>query len=292
MRLTSKFSLVVLIQLASSTTLTACDSPNCTCDASPARVARERGCWLATSTNFRVCSFSSENEATEVAARCEDLRTSLIAAYGIGIEVRSWTPKCSVYLFPNKHKYGAAVGRQARETLGSSLVTPESGAVKDRRIDLRTEVPKYLQEVLPHEMTHVLIADLFREGPPPLWYDEGMALLTDSQSKQSLHHRDLRAGINRGTAFSVSELLTAQQYPAADRVSVFYGQCASLARWLCREQPPEKIHQFAKRSQEIGVNLALQECYGIAGLSQLEQKWQKSLDSPVGVTLAQVSLSK
>ncbi len=37
----------------------------------------------------------------------------------------------------------------------------------------------------------------------------------------------------------------------------FYDECASLARCLYQEGSPEKIHEFAKRSQEIGVNLAL-----------------------------------
>lgn len=291
MRHFSLFPLVVLIFLASPTTLTACNSPNCTCNAPLARVAREHGYWLATSTNFQVCSFSSENEAKEVAARCEELRSSLIAAHGIVEEIKDWNPKCQVFLFSNKHKYGAAVGREAMETLGSSLVTPKSGAVKGRRIDLRTEVPNYLQEVLPHELCHVLIADFFHDGPPPLWYDEGLALLADSETKQTLHQKELRAGINRRAEFSLSEILTAKEYPSAGRVGIFYGQCASLARCLSKKGSPDKIHRFAKRCGEIGVNLALEECYDIAGLPELERQWRISLSLPVAVTLAHVSPS-
>lgn len=178
------------------------------------------------------------------------------------------------------------------ETLGSSLVRPETGIVKSRRIDLRTDVPNYLQEVLAHELTHVLIADHFRDGPPPLWYDEGLALLADSQSKLSLHQRDLRNGLNQGLAFSLNALLTAQTYPTPDKVGVFYGQCASVAHFLCQMGPPSKIHDFARRCQQIGVNLSLHETYGINGVTQLEAIWLKGLDSQVAMSVVHLSHSK
>jgi hypothetical protein len=234
---------------------------------------------MVTSSNFQVRSFRSAEEAKHVALQCEEIRDLLSAAYGFTVESTSWTPKCEVFLFLSKHKYGAVVGREAIETLGSSLVKPETGTVQSRRIDLRTDVPNYLQEVLAHELTHVLIADHFRDGPPPLWYDEGLALLADSQSKQSLHQRDLRNGINRGSTFSLTSLLTATSYPASDRVGVFYGQCASVARCLRQVGPPKKIHEFARRSEQIGINLALEEVYEIAGTTELERLWRKSLVS-------------
>ena len=279
-------SALIALLAGLGTRVTACDSAHCACQ----RIvhSRQNGCWVATTTNFRVCSFSGASQAELVAKHCEHLRASLAETHGLQA-TKSWTPKCEVFLFANKQKYGAVVGRQAMETLGSSLVTPESGAVKNRRIDLRIDVPDYLVEVLPHELTHVLIADHFRDGPPPLWYDEGLALLADSQSKQSLHQRDLRNGMSRGRAFSLAALLTAKSYPSPDVVSVFYGQCASVTRCLSQAGPPEKIHDFARRSEQIGVNLALQEAYGINGVAELEPLWQKSLRSQVTMMPARYS---
>ncbi len=176
------------------------------------------------------------------------------------------------------------------ETLGSSLVRPESGTVKSRRIDLRIDVPNYLQEVLAHELTHVLLADLFREGPPPLWYDEGMALLADSPSKQSLHLRDLHNGLNQRATFSLSVLMRAKSYPSPEKVGVFYGQCASVARCLCHIGPPEKIHHFARRTGQVGVNLALHETYGINGIAALEKIWREGLSSQARISRTHDSL--
>lgn len=277
----------------SSDSAIACDSASCTCEGKHTLVySRQQGCWVAASSNFQVYSFQSAYEAKHVALQCEKVRDLLSTAHGLAADGTSWNPKCQIFLHPNKLKYGAIVGKDFMQSLGSSLVRPETGKVSSRRIDLRVDVADYLHEVLPHELCHVLIADHFREGAPPLWYDEGLALLADSQSKQVLHQRDLQAGINRRAEFSLSEILTAKEYPAAGQVGVFYGQCASLARCLSKEGSPDKIHRFAKRCEEIGVNLALSECYGIAGLPELERQWRKSLNSPVAVTLAHVSLPR
>jgi hypothetical protein len=267
----------------------ACDSATCTCR--EVSHSRQPGCWLASSGSFRVCSFRSATEAEQMAKHCEQLRAALADEYGFESSKTKWQPRCEVYLFPSKPRYGAVVGRAAQETLGSSLITPVTGTIKNRRIDLRTDVADYRTEVLPHELTHVLIADHFRDGPPPLWYDEGLALLADSENKQALHQRDLRNGMNRGKTFALDDLLTTQQYPPQDRVSVFYGQCASLARYLCVQGEPRKIHEFARRSQEVGANIALQETYGINGVVRLEPMWRKSVTSSVPIIAARYSLN-
>jgi hypothetical protein len=286
----SRFSLLLsfLVTLLAGPDIrvSGCDLADCLCKS--ISQSRQSGCWVATTASFRVYSFSSSSQADQVAKHCEHLRAALAQAHGLK-PATNWNPKCEVFLFVNKHKYGAVVGRQAMETLGSSLVTPETGSVTSRRIDLRTDVPNYLEEVLPHELTHVLIADQFRDCPPPLWYDEGLALLADSQSKQVLHQRDLRIGVNRGATFSLTALLTTKSYPSADRVGVFYGQCASVTRYLCQAGPPEKVHDFARRSEQVGVNLALKEAYGINGVAELEPLWRKSLSSQVTLVPAHYS---
>lgn len=264
-----------------------CDSTQCTCH--NLTNSRQNGCWLVSSGSFKVHSFSSAREAEQVAKQCEKLRFDLAKLYGFDSNLSHWEAKCEVYLFNSKSKYGAVVGRAAMETLGSSLVAPETGVIKSRRIDLRTDVDDYLKEVLPHELTHILIADHFRDGLPPLWYDEGLALLSDSQKKQSLHQRDLHDGVRAGRVFSLQDLLTTNRYPSPDKVSVFYGQCASIARYLSKYGGAAKVQKFARRSQVIGVNLALQETYDIRGVLELERMWRKSINSPIKVIPARYS---
>ena len=48
---------------------------------------------------------------------------------------------------------------------------------------------------LPHELTHLILADRFSPRQVPRWSDEGMAVLADPAEKQRLHLRDLRQAL-------------------------------------------------------------------------------------------------
>lgn len=237
-----------------------------------------RGPWrIATTENFRVYSLGEAAEAKNAAIGAENIRRELSASLGLLGDIGPWSPKCQIILYPTRQRYCAAIGGQFASTLGSSLVRPQTGKITMRRIDLRTDVKDYLTEALPHEFVHVLLADQFRDGPPPLWYDEGLALLADSAVKRALHERDLQRGLLEGIDRPLAQLMTTKKYPQSGQLGVFYGQCASLTQFLYRQGPPERIHQFIERSDEIGVNLALVECYNIDGLPQLERLWRTSV---------------
>lgn len=254
----------------------ACDSPACTCES---QVSQSRqGAWkIAESINFQVCSLTSAAEAERVARRCEQVRRDLIDTWGLAETAQPWSPKCQVILHGTIGNYGAAVGSQFAATYGSSLVEPQTGKVTVRRIDLRTNVDDYLTAALPHEVCHVLLADRFRSRAAPLWYDEGVALLADTEAKQRLHERDLHDGFRRHIEFSVAELVTAQQYPPKERMGVFYGQCAALTRYLRLVGSAEQLYKFAIRCGEVGVNLAAHECYDFSGAQDLENNWRQNL---------------
>ena len=47
------------------------------------------------------------------------------------------------------------------------------------RTNLRADHPQVLTAILPHEVTHVVLADLFTTQQIPRWADEGMAVLAE-----------------------------------------------------------------------------------------------------------------
>ena len=244
---------------------------------------RRQGSWsVATSRNFHVCSLRGMDDAACAARRCEELRALLNRAWQFPTDHAPWLPKCHVVLHADARSYVATVGRGSEGTNGSSLVKPSTGTITKRRIDLCTAVPGYLDEVLPHEMCHMLLADHFRERPAPLWYDEGMAILVDRPGKLKLHERDLRDGMNRGSAFRLSELMATETYPASNRMGVFYGQCAALTQHMLRLGTPAQLHEFVSIIPSVGVNDALRSTYGIAGVTELERRWADS-DRPVSL---------
>jgi hypothetical protein len=266
----------------------ACDSPECACASHQVTQSRQ-GAWsIALSPSFQVCSLTSAAEAERVARRCEHVRRELAETWGLADVGQAWTPKCQVILHPTTADYAVAVGPHFAATYGSSLVKPQVGRITARRIDLRTDVDDYLTAALPHELCHVLLADRFRTQPAPLWYDEGIALLADTEAKQRLHDRDLRDGVRRQIDFSLPELVSADNYPATERMGVFYGQCADLTRFLRQVGTAEQLHQFAIRSAEVGVNLAARECYAYEGAQELEHQWRERVTAGRKATTAHV----
>jgi hypothetical protein len=145
-------------------------------------------------------------------------------------------------------------------------------------------VDDVLTAALPHELCHLVLADRFRDAPPPLWFDEGVALLYDPAEKRALHERDLQIGRRRGTAFPLSELVSQRTYPSPDRWGVFYGQSGALARRLVEMGSPEQLLQFAERSRKIGVEVSLRQIYQLPGVDALDRAWARHM-TPLNVEL-------
>lgn len=241
-----------------------CDSAACTCQsACPVNCTRQGAWFIASSDNFHVCTLQSQAHAEQMARHCEEVRTTLTSTWRG--ESKPWNPKCQVVLHGSTRDYVRAVGPGSEATLGSSLVKPAVGAIRTRRIDLRTDMADYLTAALPHEMCHVVLADHFREGPPPLWFDEGVALQYDPPEKQRLHDRDLHVGLQHGTSFPLPELLTLKGYPPQDRWGVFYGQSASLVRWLLTKGTAQQLLTCVEQAPGGAMSMALREDSGLQG---------------------------
>jgi hypothetical protein len=199
--------------------------------------------WQANSANFVVRNRHSSHDARQVAEHCERWRSKL-QKYWITERQDVWETKCEVVVHANSSSYLAAVGVGGRQTFGSSLVKFGSGKeITQRLIDFRGDSVHGLAAV-PHEMTHVVLADLLGGRQPPRWADEGMAILADSHEKQMLHERDLTHGLANRTA------------------------C------LAKRDDPAKFVEFLRRSLDDGYDKALRDVYHLDNIGEFEQLWR------------------
>jgi hypothetical protein len=228
----------------------------------------------AESVNFAVACRSPQHDAREAARQCELLREAMCRKW-CSDSAGNWTPKCQVVIHAGGRDYLAAVGSGGSRTYGSSLLDFDGDGVSRRQIDLRGDSPAGMA-ALPHELTHVVLADLLGRQPPR-WADEGLALLADKPEKRRLHERDLLRALAAGRAFRLGELLTLDAYPHPSRVPAFYGQSASLAALLTSRDEPHRFVEFLKHSHEHGYDAALKHVYAIDGVSQLERLWLKEM---------------
>ena len=228
--------------------------------------------WQATSENFVVTSRHRAHDARQVADFCEHRRTSLQLQWS-GSKGQAWMPRCQVVVHANQNSYLAAVGAGGGQTFGSSLIAFGSNKQPSKRqIDFRGDSHYGIGSV-PHELTHVVLADLLGGRQPPRWADEGMALLADDVEKQRLHRRDLRDAYARRTAFRAVELLALEDHPHPARVAAFYGQSHSLAGFLMARDKPATFVGFLRDVLDHGYDAALRRRYDIADVAELERLW-------------------
>jgi len=260
-----------------------CDCCGC-CDASTAcgvTCYRSGGWYVAETDNFKACATDSQKTAQQLAESAEKLRTQLCDKW-LGESpdtVAAWHPKCEIVLYPSQSSYVAAAGRGSEHTVGSSLVNVEHGQIKSRRIDLAGCRTDFLTAALPHELTHVVLKDRFVSTAVPRWADEGAAILADTDAKQSRHRTDLNDALQHHSAFAAACLMTMQDYPGPDRMGAFYGQSASLAEFLIDRKRPARFVEFIELAGTNGYDAALQRCYGIANVDELDHQWRAYLAS-------------
>ncbi|HEX5103932.1 MAG TPA: hypothetical protein VFV87_08990 [Pirellulaceae bacterium] len=225
------------------------------------------------SDNFLVISRSSSHSAALTLKLCEAWRAALLRKWPSDADKAAWSPKCEVHIHNCRKCYLAAVGAGGAQTSASCQIQwTKNPAQIRRRIDIYNDSPQGLA-ALPHELTHLVLADLFDAGPPPRWADEGLAVLADSPGKQALRERDLAQAIARRTEFRLVELLAIEAYPQPSRGAVYCGQCASPARFLLARGDGPRMVEFLKSARVDGYDQALRRVYAIDGVSELKSQW-------------------
>jgi hypothetical protein len=226
------------------------------------------------SASFRVVG-GTKASATKVAEHCETVRRRLAQYWLEETHPTAWHPKCEIVIHATDAGYLAEVGAAGGSTVASSLVNEKHGHITGRRIDIRGTRADWQTTALPHELTHVVLADRFAGKALPRWADEGMAILADSADKRARHLQDFTGAMRARQTFRLVELMEMRDYPAAHRWGVYYGQSAAVAQFLVDRHSPRRFVEFVEVAITSGHAAALQQTYGIASIQQCEQTWQK-----------------
>jgi len=257
----------IFVLLSASPVAACCGPRNCT------HVAVGQPLLSFDSTNFHVKSTVAGCDARSVAQCCESWRQYLSTRWLGDEKPSAWDPRCTVIVHARREAYRAAIGRGGEQSFGSSWIDFQSGRITTRRIDLLVD-SRGVISALGHELTHLVIADAFPGVQPPIWANEGVALLADPPAKQQLHRRDLDQSLRSQTGYHSAELLQTATYPRPERLGAFYAQSASLTTFLVELGGSEKFVPFVKRSNEVGYDQALADTYGIGDVAELHRRWR------------------
>jgi hypothetical protein len=221
--------------------------------------------------NFRV--YHTDSVLAEKAAEAaEAVRARQTERWGSAAARTQWSPRCDIYLYPSPKVFAKMTG-QPEASPGFSTMSVNNGRIIARRVNLRADHPQMLSAILPHEVTHVVLADLFTRQQIPRWADEGMAVLAEPIAEQINRTSELLGPLQEGRVFRLSELM-ATDYPSAEAWSLYYAQSVSLTQFLVEQGTPQQFVSFVRTAQQKGIEIALREVYGIEGFAELENRWQ------------------
>jgi Peptidase MA superfamily len=243
----------------------------------PALRTYETQGWLVQeSATFRVYCRPGLAAAKRLPAACEALRTQLQETW-FGSPSDDWSPRCDIVVHPSVNEYVRELGPASRQSSGCASVDIQKGKVTKRRVDLRADADDWMNTALPHELTHVILAEKFTTKQIPRWADEGMAILTEPAARQSERRRSMQSALARSGRMTAGELMSVRDYPAAERRDAFYGESASLVAYLIERDSPARFLEFLQTSEKQGFDQALSDVYRIRSSADLDSQWRPRL---------------
>lgn len=228
---------------------------------------------VATGQSFFVQSFCGGPEPKEILAAADRIRETACRRWLAGDSKHAWRPRCEIVLHPGRESYLRSVGAAGQQTSGSSLIERRGDHITRRRIDLLVDATGRFS-ALPHELTHVVLADLFVGNTPPAWLDEGIATLADTEAKQARHQRDCRQALASGDALPLFKLFELDRLTSREQAAAFYGQSLSLVVFLSERRDPSRLLPFVRLAERVGYDEALRRDYSIDGVAQLQRLWR------------------
>ena len=219
--------------------------------------------------NFTVNGAPSPHMAKDFCETAERCRHDM-AVLWLGKPMPDWSAKC-----PIKVTVGDDLGAG-----GATTFVFQGSEVFDWEMDIQGSAKRILDSVLPHEITHMVLASYFRQ-PVPRWLDEGAATSVEHVSEKDNYRNMLRHFLREDVkkCLPFRRMVSLKEYPPDPMP--FYAQGFSVVEYLLAlgDQLHGDGHRRLVGFAEIGMksgdwDLALRECYDIDNLGQLQRdRW-------------------
>lgn len=248
--------------------------------------------WVAESANFSVWVTSNAEDACATAGRCEKWCQRLREDFHGSCERPPQSPRCVVVVHDRSADYCRAVRQTAAGSTGCTTTATEKGRLTFCRVDLRGDLGSWRENALPHELTHVVIAEMGTKSTVPDWLNEGLAMLVESNPLRHRRNEVLRTAWNSGRLPPIRQILEDDRNPEGISLNLKYAARASILQHLEMKEDFPALVRFARACTEEGCDRALKLVYGFnGGVEELEREWRESLANEfAGTTLALRSL--
>jgi len=235
-------------------------------------------CWLNSSepavaaqkqtSNFLVTA-STRSMATRVAMAAEAHRRELAVRW-LGHEMPRWSSPCHVLVRPGHPRAS-----------GATTFSFQRGEVFGWQMTLQGPDDEVLESILPHELTHTVLACRFRR-PVPRWADEGAAVLSESLAERHRQQQSVVELIEAGRLIPLRRLLRMSEYPADRRgMLALYSEGVSLVSFLVERGGRIRFLAFLEEAGHRGWETAVRAHYGWKSIEALEREWMAWVVRPL-----------
>jgi RNA polymerase sigma factor (sigma-70 family) len=225
--------------------------------AAPSPVPPSRETTIHRTANFEVTAPTRES-AQKVAQAAERQRKAL-ALLWLGKELPAWEKRCPV-----------RVRLTEQGSAGVSTFQFDNGRLVAQSMTLEGRLNEILSNSLPHETTHVVLAN--SSGRPlPRWADEGAAIQAESKESRARHAQATLTILDENRALPLRRLLPMPDYPP-DAMALF-AQGYSLTDFLLHKGGRSKFLEFVKEGDRDSWARSAKTHYGYATLDELERSW-------------------
>jgi hypothetical protein len=219
------------------------------------------------------------------------LRNLAIRVYFTGEPIEPPPSDCVTILYPR--------GEQGKSA--SKLIFTDK-RLTQAWVTLLGPLDEVLENDLPHEMTHVVMAEHFGKALPR-WADEGMACMAESRAAQARYDQRCRKLLEAGQGLRLATLFNMTEYPKD--TDAFTAQAHSVTRFLLGQAVVPAPHLNASAEMEKlmrdpknrasdhirllnfvwagtnrGWDKAVPEMYRFANVNALEAAWIDWLKTP------------
>lgn len=227
----------------------------------------------ATSENFEVSAPTKELAET-FAKAAEEYRKEKAKEW-LGEEMPRWSKRCPLVVEVNPTRTGGA----------TTFTFSPRGGVNQQDMKIFGKVDQLLDSVLPHEVTHTVLAHHFGQ-PVPRWADEGGSVLSENDNERLEHDIKCREFLNANRGIPLRHLFPMRDYPK-DTI-VLYAQGFSVSNYLIDLgggglKGRSKFLQFLEAGMAKGGknwDKAVSSHYQFEDVDDLQEKWIASLRSP------------
>lgn len=185
----------------------------------------------------------------------------------------TWDQRVNIYIYPDQQSFLEQTGLP---DWSSGMASRDRHTMAGRIIASYKQEDLFIDGVLPHEITHLILKDYIGVNAP-LWFEEGVAQLQE-ESKLQKALEIMPKLARQGEYFPLKHLLNYDIRIETDRrvVAVFYMQSICLLDFLIKRYGSHKFAQLCATMKDgKGFSEALLDVYypEFSSLEDLEKKW-------------------